>query len=148
MPSAASNGMSPNHSFYAQISACGSCHVGVTTFDVSGGQSQIKASLFELQKAMNNAGYLTRSTAAPYQPLATSELADGAFATDKTRPGGGADGGTLHLPPDKAGAIYNYLLVARGGALGVHNPKYVKQLIFDCYVAVVGSPPTTLARPQ
>jgi len=30
----------------------------------------------------------------------------------------------------------------------VHNPKYVKQLIFDSYFAVTGSPPTTLARPQ
>jgi hypothetical protein len=148
MPHAASNGMSPNHSFYAQISVCASCHAGATNFDVSGAQSQIKAALFELQQAMNNAGYLTRSTAAPYQPLAAGELADGNFEADKTRPDGGPDGGTLHLPPDKAGAIYNYLLVARGGALGVHNPKYVKQLIFDSYVAVTGSPPTTLARPQ
>ncbi len=148
MPKTASNGMSPNHSFYAQISVCGSCHAEATNFDVSGAQSQIKAALFELQKAMNNAGYLTRSAAAPYQSLAAGELADGKFEADKTRPGGGPDGGTLHLPPEKAGAIYNYLLVARGGALGVHNPKYVKQLIFDSYIAVTGSPPTTLARPQ
>jgi hypothetical protein len=148
MPNVASNGMSPNHSFYAQVSACGSCHTGATNFDISGGQSQVKAAMFELQKALNDAGYLTRGAAAPYPPLAASELADGNFSLDRTRPGGGADGGTIHLTADKAGAIYNYFIVARGGGMGVHNPKYVKQLIFDSYFAVTGSPPTTLVRPQ
>jgi hypothetical protein len=148
MPSASTNGGSPNHSFYPQIAACTNCHTGATNFDVSGGQSAIKAALAELEKALNDAGYLTRSAAAPYVALSTAELANGQFATDKTRPGGGADGGTLHLTADQAGAVYNYLVIARGGGLGVHNPKYTKQLIFDSYVAIKGSPPTTLVRPQ
>src|SRR5262249_5226206 len=131
MPNAANNGMSPNHSFYAQISACTNCHIGATNFDISGGQSQVKAAMAELQKALNDAGYLTRSAAAPYLPLSNADLGDGHFETDKTRPGSGPDGGTLHLTPDQAGALYNYLIIARGGALGVHNPKYAKQLIFD-----------------
>jgi len=148
MLNAANNGMSPNHSFYAQISACTTCHAGATNFDISGGQSQVKAGLLELQKAMNDAGYLTRSTAAPYQPLGPTELADGQFQADKTRPGGGPDGGTSHLTADRAGALYNYLILARGSAMGVHNPKYVKQLLFDSFVAVKGSPPVSIARPQ
>ena len=108
---------------------------------------KIKAALFELQKALNDAGYLTRGTVAPYPPLQPSELTDAHFELDKTRPGGGPDGGILHLTPDQAGAVYNYIIVARGGALGVHNPKYTKQLIFDSYVAIKGLPPTTLVRP-
>jgi hypothetical protein len=147
MPDVKDNGGTPNHSFYAQISACQSCHAGATNFDITGGQGQIKAAMFELQKALNNAGYLTRFTAAPYGALQPSELADGAFDLDQTRPGAGADGGATVLTADQAGALYNYLIVARGGALGVHNPKYVKQLIFDSYFAVTGQPPTTLTRP-
>jgi hypothetical protein len=137
-----------NHSFYAQLDACKSCHVGSKSFDVNGAQSQVKAAMFELQKALNDAGYLTRGTAAPYPPLQPSELADGNFDLDHTRPGGGPDGGTSHLTADQAGALYNYIIVARGGALGAHNPTYTKQLIFDSYFAIKGLPPTTLVRPM
>jgi hypothetical protein len=143
MPTVVSNGGAPNHSFYAQISACTSCHVGAKTFDIGGGQGQVKATIFELQKALNDAGYLTRGTAAPYGPLTSAELADGRFELDKTRPASG-----VTLTADQAGAVYNYLLVARGSALGVHNPKYVRQLVFDSYFAIKGQPPTTLVRPQ
>jgi hypothetical protein len=137
-----------NHSFYPQLSACTpSCHTGATSFDVNGGEGGIKLALFELQKVLNEAGYLTRGTVAPYPQLQPKELTDGHFELDKTRPGGGPDGGTAHLTADQAGALYNYLVVARGGAFGVHNPKYVKQLIFDSYFAIKSLPPTTLTRP-
>jgi hypothetical protein len=148
MPNAPTNGGAPNHSFYAQLSACQGCHVGTTSFDIGGGQSQIKAALFELQKALNAAGYLTRSAAAPYAALQGSELTDGNFALDKPRAAPGPDGGTTAVTADQAGAVYNYLILARGGALGAHNPKYTKQLLFDSYFALTGLPPTTLARPQ
>jgi hypothetical protein len=137
-----------NHSFYPQLSACLSCHAGATSFDINGGEGQIKATMFELQKALNDAGYLTRGAAAPYPALQPSELTDAHFELDHTRPGGGAEGGVLHLTADQAGALYNYIIVARGGALGVHNPKYTKQLIFDSYMAIKGLPPTTLVRPM
>jgi hypothetical protein len=148
MPEVAANAMSVNHSFYPQVSACTSCHSGVTNFDVNGGRSQTRAGVFELQKALNDAGYLTRSTAAPYQPLTSAQLADGNFPLDKTRPGGAPDGGALHLTPDQAGAVYDYLIVARDASLGAHNPKYTRQLIFDAYFAITGLPPTTIVRPQ
>ncbi len=148
MPGVTTNGSSPNHSFYAQVSACQSCHVGATNFDITGGQSQIKAAMLELQSALNAAGYLTRSAAAPYVALTTAELGDGHFELDGTRPNGGADGGVPSLTANQAGALYNYLIVARGGALGVHNPKYVRQLLFDSYVAIAGKAPATLVRPQ
>src|SRR6478609_7269914 len=37
MPKVAENGNIGNHSFYAQLSACKSCHMDATNFDVSGG---------------------------------------------------------------------------------------------------------------
>ena len=104
--------------------------------------------LFEFQKALNSAGYLTRSEAAPYLPLSSSQLTDGNFPLDKTRAGGGPDGGTQRLTRDQAGALYNYLIVARDASLGAHNPKYTRQLIYDSYVAITGMPPTTTIRPQ
>jgi hypothetical protein len=138
MPDVASNGNAPNHSFYAQISSCDNCHVGATTFDIGGGQSQIKAAMFELEGALNTAGYITRGSG----PLSGSQLTDGAFNLDVGR------GGGQPLTADQAGALYNYFLLAHGGAMGVHNPKYVRQLIFDSYFAITGMPPKTLVRPQ
>jgi hypothetical protein len=148
MPDVTSNNNAPNHSFYAQLSSCQSCHSGATNFDITGGQSQVRAAMFELQAALNTAGLLTRAAAAPYPALATSELADGSFELDQTRPTGGPDGGVPILTANQAGALYNYIIIARGGALGVHNPRYVKQLIYDSYVATTGQPPKTVARPQ
>jgi hypothetical protein len=141
MPDTKSNGGSPNHSFYAQLEACGGCHAGATSFDIAGGQSQIRAAMTELEKALNDAGWITRGTAAPYGPVGASSLGSH-FELDLSRPDG-----TPQLTADQAGALYNYFLIARGGALGIHNPKYVKQLIFDSYVAVTGTNPTSLIRP-
>ena len=141
MAPVAGNGNAPNHSFYATIGASTSCHVGATNFDVNGGQSQFKIAMFELQKALNNAGYLTRSAASPYVALAGTELTDGQFQLDKGR-------SPNTLTADQAGAVYNYFLLARGSAMSVHNPKYAKQLLFDSYFAITGLPPVSLARPN
>lgn len=148
MPEVATNSMSANHSFNPQVAACTSCHSGVKNFDVNGGRSQTMAALFEFQKALNTAGYLTRSETAPYLPLSAAQLADGNFYLDKARPGSGPDGGTLHLARDQAGALYNYFILGRDASLGAHNPKYTRQLIYDSFVAVTGNPPTTTIRPQ
>lgn len=147
MPDVASNSGAPNHSFYPQVSACQPCHAGTATFDVNGGQAAVALTLAELEKALNEAGYLTRSTGAPYAQLSASELKDGQFALDLARPDGASDGGVPTLTADQAGALYNYFIVARGGARGVHNPKYVRQLLYDSYVAITGQPPKSLARP-
>jgi hypothetical protein len=148
MPKVTGNGNSANHSFYPQISSCTSCHLGSTNFDVNGGRSQTRAAIHELQKALNDMGLLTRSTAAPYQPLTAAQLADGVFEFDKTRPQVATDAGVLRLTRDQAGALYNYLIVARDHSYGAHNPKYARQLLFDAYFAITGLPPTTIIRPQ
>jgi hypothetical protein len=141
MPSNAANGNRADHSFYPQLAACTSCHAGATSFDIGGAQAEIVLSLSELQAALNTEGYLTRG-AAGNPALSPAELADKHFELDKTRVG------ATGLSADRAGAVYNYLLSARGGAKGVHNPKYVRQLTYDSIYAIK-TPllPTTLARP-
>jgi len=139
MPKVASNQNVGNHSFYPQLSTCqqAGCHVTATNFDVIGGQSAMKAGIQELRVALNNAGWLTRSAAAPYAALTATELADQHYAEDKVRPTNG-------LTADQAGAVYNYLLLARGAGGGVHNPVYVRELIFDSHKSVTGVAPASI----
>jgi hypothetical protein len=149
MPDIPTNQNAPNHSFFPQLSACQRCHAGATSFDVAGGQSTVKGMMFEFQKDLNNLGYLTRNDTAPYAPLSGSQLTDAAFSIDLTNPTGGPGNTAPSLTADQAGALYNYIIIARGGAMGVHNPLYVKQLIFDSIKALTGSAPTTLpVRPN
>lgn len=147
MPPVVENAGIGNHSFYAQLSACqqGGCHVDTTSFDVIGGMSAMGTNIQDLRVALNDAGYLTRSTAAPYAPLSATDLKDLNFSLDKSRP----DVANTALSADIAGAVYNYLLLARGSASGVHNPLYTRQLVFDSYKAIKSAPPPSLlTRPH
>jgi hypothetical protein len=147
MPDVPSNQGIGNHSAYAQLSTCqtAGCHANAKSFDVAGGQSAMKAGIQELRVALNNMGLLTRGTAAPYPTLAPTELADTDFASDLTRPDPAR---TTPLTADQAGALYNYLLLARGSAGGVHNPLYSRELIYDSVKALTASAPVTIpARP-
>lgn len=139
MPGVASNGDIGDHSFYPRLSTCqqGGCHVTATSFDVIGGQSAMKAGIQELRVALNDLGLLTRSASAPYEALTADDLDDQHFGEDKVRPTSGVD--AAH-----AGAVYNYLLLARGSGGGVHNPVYVRELIYDSYQAVTGNAPATI----
>jgi hypothetical protein len=149
MPDVASNSNVPDHAFNPQLAVCAGCHTPApTSFDVAGGQSVVQGALTDLERALNNQGWLTRSASAPYAPLTdddagTGEVGDGNWANDLSFPG-------VTLTAAQAGALYNYFIVARGGAFGVHNPLYEEQLLYDSYVAVVGTPPPTfpVSRPQ
>jgi hypothetical protein len=144
MPDVASNQGVPNHTFNPQLSACSSsgCHTPApTTFDIAGGESVVKGAMTDLERAMNNQGWLTRSAAAPYTPLTDPDagggnVGDGNWDEDTPLPG-------PTLTAAQAGALYNYILAARGGAYGVHNPLYTEQLLYDSYVAVTGNTPPT-----
>ncbi len=138
MVSVADNSGVPDHSFAPRISACVSCHAGATSFDINGFESQVKSALTQIETYLNTAGVLTRAVAAPYTPLTTAQLGDGLWATDQPVPKATL-GGQL-MTRDQAGALYNYILVARGGAYGVHNPKYVAELLSDSYTALTGLP--------
>lgn len=148
MAPVATNGNVPDHTMKPQVKTCTSqqgCHSQYTgtNFDILGGQTQVRNALFEFQRALNTAGYLTRSTSAPYAELSAEELADGQFHLDTVKPQGAG------VPGPVAGAIYNYLLIARGRDTGVHNPRYTKQLLFDGIEQITGAAPTSgLTRPQ
>jgi hypothetical protein len=141
MPDVTDNSGVPDHTFNANLSACGasSCHSPApTNFDVAGGESTVQGAMIDLERALNNAGDLTRNQTAPFTPLSDpdgggGQVGDLSFDQDQPVPGG-------TLTADQAGALYNYILVARGGAFGVHNPKYIAELLFDSYFALSGLP--------
>lgn len=138
----AENGNIPDHSFAPNITACKSCHAGATSFDVNGAQARVKSAMTEIETWLNAHGLLTRAEVAPYTALTTVQLGDGTWATDQPVPGSMIAGAALTR--DQAGAVYNYILVARGGAFGVHNPIYVSQILWDSYFALAGTPLVTI----
>jgi hypothetical protein len=140
----------PDHSFEPSLSVCLNCHAGATSFDINGGQTLDATEMSELEADLNAAGFLTRSVAAPYGPIPDGGLAGDLFSSDSARTGATtSDGGAAGLSAAQAGALYNYLLIAKGGGGGVHNPKYMQQLIFDSIVALTGKAPVSLpVRPE
>ena len=94
-----------------------------------------------VQAAMNTKGWLQRANNAA---LTATELADNQFHLDRTRTG-------ITLTADEAGAVYNYFIISRGGAMYTHNSVYTKQLLLDSYRAITANPTATLpgigARP-
>ena len=150
MSPVAANANVPDHTMKPNVAYCKSCHTTYTgtDFDIQGGRSVVKNELSELETALNNTGLLTRSAAAPYSALSDDDLADGQFNLDATRPGGNA-GANFTLDAATAGALYNYLIIARSKDLGVHNPTYEKQLLWDSIRQMTKVDPTSLpARPQ
>jgi Cytochrome c552 len=147
MVNVADNGNVPDHSFNPSLSACLSCHASATSFNVSGFESQIQSALTQIETWFNAQGFLTRATAAPYTTLTAAQVGDGNWAADQPTPGATLDGGLL--TQDQAGALYDYLLVARGGASGVHNPNYISQILYDSYYSLTELPLAAIPqRPQ
>jgi hypothetical protein len=139
MANVADNSNVPDHSFNPNLTVCTSCHAGATTFDVNGFQTLMQGELTQIETALNKQGLLTRSTGpAPYPALTTTQLGDGNWSQDMPVPTSAIDGGAP-LTENQAGAVYNYFLVARGGASGVHNPVYIGQILYDSYFALTGT---------
>ena len=134
MVTVSDNSSVPDHSFNPQIAACRPCHAGATSFDVNGFETLIQDELTQIETYLNGEGLLTRASSSPYSPLGPTDLGDGNWSQDEPVPGGTLEGGLL--TQDQAGALYNYILVARGGAYGVHNPKYVGEILFDSATAL------------
>jgi len=145
MPPVAENGGIGNHSFYPQTSACQTCHAGTTNFDVLGGQSQVKQWLQMLRTKLNTMQLLTRDGV---NPLSSTDLSDTEFEADESLPAAAAGAvGRPAVQGPTAGALYNYFVMARGSGFGVHNPRYVNQILYDSMQAV-GVDVSTLSRPQ
>lgn len=153
MQPVAANANVPDHTMKPNVAYCKTCHTGYTgtTFDVQGGRSLVTNALSELQKALNDKSLLTRSASPPYAALSDDELQDRQFHLDTVRPNSGAANAHQVLDAATAGAVYNYLIIARSKDLGVHNPTYTKQLLWDSLKQINGQAyvPTSIpARPQ
>ncbi len=147
----AGNANVPDHTMKPNVAYCKTCHTQYTgsDFDIQGGRTIVKNALRELQAALNARGLLTRAAAAPYGALADEDLADNQFNLDTTRPGSTDAGTNQSLDAPTAGALYNYLIISRSKDLGVHNPTYEKQLLWDSIKQLKGTNPTSLqSRPQ
>jgi formate-dependent nitrite reductase cytochrome c552 subunit len=138
MPPVADNMGIGDHSFQPQLSACNNCHANLTNFDVNGAQTQTKAELQTLRVTLNNLSLLTRDGT---NPLTNDDLSDQDFDLDEALPQ------SAPVLADTAGALYNYFLMGRASAFGVHNPKYVSQILYDSIKAVDGDL-TGLTRPN
>ena len=139
MPAIEANMGVADHSFYPQLSVCtASCHRNAENFDVNGGQSETKIALQSLRESLNTLGLLSRDGV---NPLTDEELNDEEWRHDEARPQNPSA-----VPAARAGALYNYMIVARGSAFGVHNPSYTNQLLFDS-IEAVGGDLTGIVRP-
>jgi hypothetical protein len=139
MPSVAENQGVGDHSFAPRLDTCKTCHATATNFDVLKGQTTVKLGLQRLRETLNDLQLLTRDEATPFGALAVTALADQHFELDLARPKNPVDA-------DTAGALYNYFVLARGSAFGVHNPAYTRQLIFDS-IEKAGGDTSGIVRP-
>ena len=142
MPNVASNSNVPDHSFNPQLSVCAGCHMPAPTkFNMGGWRDGHQERDDRPPTGFERQGWLTRATAPPYTPLTdpdggAGQVGDGNWADDNPLPG-------VTLTAAQAGALYNYLIISRGGAYGVHDPLYKGQLLYDSYEAVTGGAPPT-----
>jgi hypothetical protein len=91
-----------SHTFEPAIEACQQCHSDAESFDINGVQSEVEASLAELEEALIASGLL-------------DEEGHPAVAA---------------VPEDQAAALWNWIYIAHEDkSLGVHNPDYTKALI-------------------
>jgi hypothetical protein len=128
MPGIEANMGVADHSFYPRLSACMNCHATADDFDVNNGQTDTKFALQRLRERLNTLLMLSRDGV---NPLTAEQLADEEWRHDEALP-------KSAVPRIEAGALYNYFIIARGSAFGVHNPVYTSQLLYDSIEAVGG----------
>jgi hypothetical protein len=93
-----------NHSFTPDIATCQKCHTDATDFDVDGVQTEVKAELDKLGKALVAKGVLSANSP------------DGAPTVTEA-------------PENVAFALYNWIYISQDDkSLGVHNAAYTKAL--------------------
>ena len=150
MQPAPGNGDVPDHTMKPALTLCKTCHgQSMTTYDPTGGRNNLIAGLRELRTLLNDRNLLTRATVAPYAGLNEEEVADTQFHLDKVRQNSGPAGAHQTLSADEAGAVYNYLIIARSKDLGAHNPVYTRQLLWDSISLLkLGVAPAVLSAPN
>ncbi len=119
-----------NHSFYPQLSVCTECHANSTNFDVVGGQTKVKSELQRLREALDALSLLSLDGTTALGS-STTNLNDTNWDQDVALP-------QQNVSADVAGALYDYFVMARASAFGVHNPSYVNQILYDSIQAAGG----------
>jgi hypothetical protein len=89
-----------NHTLEPSTAACESCHGELDTFDRNGVQTEVQALFDELEELLEAEGLLHDG-----HPVVQT------------------------VSEAQAGALWNYLVVAEDGSLGVHNSQYAKALL-------------------
>ena len=131
MPAIEANQSVGDHSFFPQLSACKTCHADPTT-TLKTGADRTTTKLQRLRAALAKAGVLSKDGTVAMDP--NNMPTDTDFASDVAMP---QPKGTVTAVA-VAGALYNYFIFARGGALGSHNPMYTSQLLYDSIQAAGG----------
>ncbi len=102
-------GENADHTFTPTVANCTKCHADATDFDMNGAVTALAAKIATLKTALTGAGLLDKTGA----PVVGS------------------------YPAAKAGALWNYLLVAvEDKSNGVHNMPYAEALI-DASIAAL-----------
>jgi hypothetical protein len=105
-------GDSKSHSFTPDIATCQACHTDAENFDINGVQTEVKAELDKIGKALVAKGVLSDIT-----------------------PDGHPTG--TEAPEGVATALYNWLYIAHEDkSLGVHNSAYTKALLDASFTAL------------
>jgi hypothetical protein len=103
-------GEGANHTFEPDVAACQGCHSGAEDFDINGVQTEVQASLDELQAALTAKGLLD----------AEGTMVVGSY------------------PAAEASALWNWIFISmEDKSLGVHNPTYTKDLL-EASLAALG----------
>lgn len=131
MPAVESNQSVGDHAFFPQLSACKTCHADPDT-TLKTGIARTTTKLQRLRLALAKAGVLSKDGTVAMDP--NNMPTDTDFAKDVAMK---QPGGTV-TPVAVAGALYNYFIFARGGAMGAHNPMYTSQLLYDSIQAASG----------
>lgn len=96
-----------NHTFEVSVTACQNCHSGFTTDNITAYQEDIKFMVAELEDKLVEAGLLS---------------------VDNEGTIGSPISGQV-VSNDYAGALFNYFIVYEDGSWGIHNPRYIKNLL-------------------
>jgi hypothetical protein len=102
-------GDAANHTYTPNVATCQTCHTGAKDFNMNGAVTELDAKITTLKTALTTAGLLDKT---------------GAPVVGK-------------YPAAKAGALWNYLLVAvEDKSHGVHNMPYAEALIDSALAAM------------
>ena len=100
-----------SHTFEAKIESCQACHSGAEDFDINGLQTEVQASLDELEAELVARGLLDE---------------EGHPAVET-------------VPEGEAVALWNWIYIAHEDkSLGVHNPAYTKALLEESFAGLAG----------